>query len=544
MLAAAGSDKRVKIELNETNAKGYDDDALDLLKAFAVDKGPDIFVLAHEWTGAFAEAGYALNLEDHIAKNPELYGDIIVPLWQAVSYKGARYGVPQDSEVRMYFLNNDKLRKLGKTDKEIAALPAKVDAGEFTAYDLCDLAGQAVQKGVVKYGILHRPNAGPDFQMLMEGFGLVPYDKAGGEAAGVEGRAARISTPGSSTASTRRHCPPTNTSMSWDAIEQASFARRRGARVLPRRMARNRSDEGVQPQGQGRLLPQDHLDQRAGWQEGRQADQPVAPDRLCGVRQVEEQGAGRATSSRSRASRFPTCDTRCRPTTRRSTTASRRCPKSIEKGWALVAATPMLKYASFMPNHPKIGQYNAIVFKGIQGVETGRLTAQAATDFVVDELSNELGKDVVIRELKRPVGCASRRGRRMPPLRSGQEIAMPDFARAQLRRQRANFALFLGPALILLLRVLRRAGHHRPGAGVHRHGPHAGGHASSRSRISSAWQRAIRACSAALGITAIFVVTTLGHLQRHVRPAAGVGHHRSAAAASARSFARCGCCRG
>src|SRR5438477_12715929 len=176
-LTAAGTDKRVKIELNETNAKGYDDDALDLLKAFAVDKGPDIFVLAHEWTGAFAEAGYAMNLEDHIGKNPELYGDIIVPLWQSVSYKGARYGVPQDSEVRMFFLNNDKLRKLGKADKEIAALPAKVDAGEFTAYDLCDLAGQAVQKGVVKYGILHRPNAGPDFQMLTESFGLVPYDK-------------------------------------------------------------------------------------------------------------------------------------------------------------------------------------------------------------------------------------------------------------------------------------------------------------------------------------------------------------------------------
>src|SRR6266550_8293303 len=75
ILAAAGTDKRVKIELNETNAKGYDDDALDLLKAFAVDKGPDIFVLAHEWTGAFTEAGYAQNLEDHIAKNPELYGE-------------------------------------------------------------------------------------------------------------------------------------------------------------------------------------------------------------------------------------------------------------------------------------------------------------------------------------------------------------------------------------------------------------------------------------------------------------------------------------
>src|SRR5438128_946136 len=78
MLAAAGADKRVKIELNETNAKGYDEDALDLLKAFAVDKGPDIFVLAHEWTGAFAQAGYAANLEDFINKNPALMGDIIV----------------------------------------------------------------------------------------------------------------------------------------------------------------------------------------------------------------------------------------------------------------------------------------------------------------------------------------------------------------------------------------------------------------------------------------------------------------------------------
>src|SRR5690242_16223981 len=178
MLTAAGSDKHVKIELNETNAKGYDEDALDLLKAFAVDKGPDIFVLAHEWTGAFAQAGYAWNLEDHIKKNPELYDDIIPTLWQAVTYKGARYGVPQDSEVRMFFLNNDDMRKIGMSDSDIAALPAKVDAGQFTANDLCDLAGQVVQKGAAKYGILHRPNAGPDFQMLTESFGLVPYDKA------------------------------------------------------------------------------------------------------------------------------------------------------------------------------------------------------------------------------------------------------------------------------------------------------------------------------------------------------------------------------
>jgi inositol-phosphate transport system substrate-binding protein len=222
MLAAAGSDKRVKIELNETNAKGYDDDALDLLKAFAVDKGPDIFVLAHEWTGAFAEAGYAWNLDDFIAKNPELLGDVIKPLWQSVTYKGARYGVPQDSEVRMFFLNNDKLRKLGLSDKEIAAIPGRVDAGEFTANDLCDLAGRAVQKGVAKYGILHRPNAGPDFQMLAEAFGDDPYDKQAGKLQ-ISKTALHSFFTWVKYCVDKKALSPTNTSMSWDAIEQASF---------------------------------------------------------------------------------------------------------------------------------------------------------------------------------------------------------------------------------------------------------------------------------------------------------------------------------
>jgi inositol-phosphate transport system substrate-binding protein len=198
-------------------------------------------VLAHEWTGAFAESGYALNLEDHITKNPELYGDIIVPLWQSVSYKGARYGVPQDSEIRMYFLNNDKLRKLGKTDKEIAAIPAKVDAGEFTAYDLCDLSGQAVTKRVTKFGILHRPNAGPDFQMMMEGFGHVPYDKT-------EAKLQASKVAMKDFFAWVKYCvdkkafSSTNTSMSWDAIEQTRLPRKRRW-CSSRRVARDRQSK-------------------------------------------------------------------------------------------------------------------------------------------------------------------------------------------------------------------------------------------------------------------------------------------------------------
>ena len=395
MLAATGTDKRVKIELNETNAKGYDDDALDLLKAFAVDKGPDIFVLAHEWTGAFAESGYAWNLEDHITKNPEFYGDIIVLLWQSVSYKGTRYGVPQDSEVRMYFLNNDKLRKMGKTDKEIAAIPGRVDSGDFTAYYLCDLAGQAVTKKVTKFGILHRPNAGPDFQMMMEGFGHVPYDKAEAKL-----QASKVAMKDFFTwvkyCVDKKAFSPTNTTMSWDNIEQAAFAKEEALvffhgvwRVTDQSKAWN-------------LKGQADYQKKITWINAPSGKKGGKPSNLS---HPISYSVSAKSKNKDLAAYLVALASQPIPNTRHVVTTNhtpinygqQAMPEVIEKGWALVAATPMLKFASFMPNHPKIGQYNSIIFKGIQGVETGRLSAQAAADFVIEELTNELGKDVIIR---------------------------------------------------------------------------------------------------------------------------------------------------
>ena len=395
MLAATGTDKRVKIELNETNAKGYDDDALDLMKAFAVDKGPDIFVLAHEWIGAFAEAKYALNLEEHIGKNPELYGDIIAPLWQSVMYKGARHGIPQDSEVRMFFLNNDKLKKLGKTDKEIAALPAKVDAGEFTAYDLCDLAAQSVQKGVTKYGILHRPNAGPDFQMLTEAFGLESYDKGAAKL--------QVSKPALKEFFTWvKHCvdkkafAANNTSMSWDVIEAAAMGGEEALMFF----------HGVWRVGDQmkalKLTSKAAYFKKFTWINAPAGKKGGKPTNLS-------HPIAYAVSAKSKnkdlAAFIVAMASQSIPNTRHAVTTNhtpinygqQAMPEVVDKGWALVAATPLLKYATFMPNHPKIGQYNAIMFKAIQGVETGRLTAQAATDFVIGEMESELGKEVVIR---------------------------------------------------------------------------------------------------------------------------------------------------
>src|SRR5688572_8137044 len=65
-LKAAGSDTVVKVEVFEGPATGFDADALDILKAFSVKEGPDVFVAAHEWVGEFAKSGYAMDMETFV----------------------------------------------------------------------------------------------------------------------------------------------------------------------------------------------------------------------------------------------------------------------------------------------------------------------------------------------------------------------------------------------------------------------------------------------------------------------------------------------
>ena len=71
-------------------------------------------------------------------------------------------------------------------------------------------------------------------------------------------------------------------------------------------------------------------------------------------------------------------------------------PRFLKDGWALIAGAPMLKFSTFMPNHAKIGQFNGVIYKDIQAVETDRLEPADAAAFVMDELESELGDDVIL----------------------------------------------------------------------------------------------------------------------------------------------------
>src|SRR5689334_19949076 len=110
-LATEGSDKRVEVVVRESPAKGFDDDALQLLKVFGIGQGPDLFIAAHEWTCAFQQDGFVLKLDDYIVKYPQHFGTIFPSLWESAKCPGGTYGIPQDAEARMFFYNKKLLRK-------------------------------------------------------------------------------------------------------------------------------------------------------------------------------------------------------------------------------------------------------------------------------------------------------------------------------------------------------------------------------------------------------------------------------------------------
>lgn len=218
---AAGVDKRIVIEANNSAVKGWDDLALETLKALSVGQGPDIYVLPHEWIGQFAQEGYALQMDDRIAAAPWVYGDILPVLWNsAKATDGKIYGVPQDAEIRMFFYNKDMLRKIGKDEAFIEGLLTKVEAGEFTLDDLTALSKEVVDGKAAEYGMLHRPNVGIDYLMVFQSYGVKFMDEKTGKL--IFPKAEMAKALGWYERNAKQGVTPVdNTAMSWDAIQGA-----------------------------------------------------------------------------------------------------------------------------------------------------------------------------------------------------------------------------------------------------------------------------------------------------------------------------------
>lgn len=393
-LKAAGSDKTVKVEVFEGPATGFDADALDILKAFSVNQGPDVYVAAHEWVGEFANSGYAMQMDDFIKANPWAFSDVIPVLWDATKVDGKIYAVPQDSEIRMFFYNKDMLRTIGKDEAFIEGLPGMVERGEFTMTDLSNLAKEVVDKGAATIGIIHRPNAGPDYLMTMAAFGVKYLDPASGKLL-LPKAEMKTALEWFAWNANNGVTPPNNTAMNWDEIQggfktEKTFIYHQGVWA---------TKEWMLGDAKGATWPTDEAGyfHKIGWIHAPAAAKGGQPANLSHpiVYVVNPKSANASLAAMLVAyATLPYYNVQhAVGSAHLAITNGEAEMPAYKEAWYLAAATPMLGRATFIPNHPDFGRYNGILFKALQGVETGRLSPDEAINFLEDELTNELGAD-------------------------------------------------------------------------------------------------------------------------------------------------------
>jgi inositol-phosphate transport system substrate-binding protein len=393
-LAAEGSNKRVEVVVHESPAKGFDDDALELLKVFGIGKGPDMFIMAHEWVCAFQADGFALKLDDDIAKYPQYFGTIYPSLWQSVKCPDGTYGVPQDAEARMFFYNKKLLREAGYDDKFIESMPDRTMSGDLTMDDLLDIAKTVVTKTKAKYGILHRPNKGPDYIMMFQSYGNTFVDPATGHLLLERGKL-KAAFGWFERGVKEGVIPANNTAMDFDALRKEFYTGNAAFWMY-----------GIWDLGTYAFptygLPKDEKSFFADWgwiaspsaTKGGSASSLTHP--VVYVISSKVKDPELAVRLIGHASDADLNTDHAVSTTHLGIKPEELQDPRYAAAWPLAKASDLLKITKFLPNNPQFGDLNGIVYKAMQGVETGRLSADEAADFVIDEATSSL-KDVIVK---------------------------------------------------------------------------------------------------------------------------------------------------
>ena len=395
-LEAEGSDKRVEVVVRESPAKGFDDDALQLLKVFGIGEGPDMFIQAHEWICAFQADGFVMKLDEAIAEYPDAFGTIYPSLWESAKCPdGGIYAIPQDAEARMFFYNKKLLREAGYDDAFIEAMPQRTLDGDLTLDEVIDIAKQVVDKTEAQYGILHRPNKGPDYMMVFQAYGNNFVDPETGNLLHRAGQACQGLRLVRARGQGRGH----RRQQHRDGVRRAAQGVLHRATPHSGCTASGTSAAYAFPT-YGLPSEEDAFFADWGWIAVPPAEKGGSASSLTHpiVYAVAADAADPELAVRLLAL---ASDAELNTDHAVTTTHLGIKPEQLEdpryaEAWPLARATDLLEITKFLPNNPQFGDLNGILYTAIQGVESGRLTAEEAADFVIEEASASL-EDVIVQ---------------------------------------------------------------------------------------------------------------------------------------------------
>jgi len=395
MLKDAGANVEIKIE-GDFWTQSWGDYKKRFLLAMQTGKGPDIYCTGHEDVATHAEAGYIIPLDDYIQKYWDtVYYDVFPSLWESVTYKGKIWAVPQDTEARPIYFRKDALRALGWSERDIEELPEKVRKGEFTLMDLVNVAKQAVEAGVVEYGLVHRPSPGWDYQQFYLAYGGRLWDPNSGKLVFSKTAWKKTLEFFYKAATEWKIVDPHQFGGEWKIVYHGRFTE---GKALFASGGTWHKAEWIQKYG----LTEESFWENIGFMlhpAGEPGLKPVTlshplvymipstcknPDLAFllitlvtdpHINSLHAVNSGHLAILRSEVS-----DTK------------------YQEDPFLAEVAYMLEYTTFIPLHPKYGQYNDIIYRAVSAAESGEISVDEVFNTFLQEVQSTLGEDVIIED--------------------------------------------------------------------------------------------------------------------------------------------------
>ncbi|MBS1253096.1 MAG: Maltose-binding periplasmic protein [Anaerolineales bacterium] len=398
-LAEAGDDRRIELEAIQDDAD-WGDYKTEFELASEAGEAPDIICSGHEHIGDWATAGYLVDITDEIGQYSE-FDDVIDSLWTSTKLGGKIWGVPQDAEARPMYYSKILLKELGWSDEEVESLDERVAAGEFTWQDMFDVAEEAVEKGLVEEGDgwWHRPSNGPDFlyyyygaggEVQEEGFDGLVFD---------QGAALTVYQMLYEAAQERNIIRPNKLDADWDFHKEYTSRFDKVAFVYEGtwRWASWHTNYLQDVGGE------DYLFENVGFapipanEEG--TGEPITLTHpLVYMVSSQSENPDLALLLISKATVKELNTTYAVDSGHLGVLKSQADYAPYTSAKFLSATLPLLDYTTFLPNSPYWSAYSEAYYLGIQAVESGDLTPEEALEVVVDQLQNEIGDNVKVRE--------------------------------------------------------------------------------------------------------------------------------------------------
>jgi inositol-phosphate transport system substrate-binding protein len=394
-LEKEGSKQRVQVEGTFESGGQWSDYKQKFILASEAKQGPDIVLAGHEDLAPWAAAGHVIELDPMLKKFDAKFTDVIPTLWDSVTLTGKRYAVPQDTEARPIYYRKDLLTKLGWAKDKIDGLPDAVKKGEFAWPDLIATAKEAMDKKIVDpaRGWYHRASQGADFYSWYYQNGGQMQDKESGKLVIVKDALAKH--------------------------YQAHFDAVRTAKITPESMIGTDGRTWNETVTSGKVLfynagtwtwkdwqatykvPEQDLWDNVGFTLVPAAAKGGKPVTLSHplVYMVTANSKNPELAFRVIANATtPELNSKHSVTSAHlAILKSQTTDPTYAKEKFLLQTGYMLDYTTFIPNHPKFGQYDEVLYRLLTAVEAGQMQPGQAADVAVDELGSQLKDQLIVK---------------------------------------------------------------------------------------------------------------------------------------------------